>query len=42
MEYQNKKLENFIEDNRSKCEQLADFYFCGDIYQAAEYLLDQI
>ncbi len=40
--FSNERLEQFIEDNRATCESYAADFFAGDIYQAAEYLLNQI
>jgi len=35
-------IEEFLKLNNNKCKDLAKEYFAGDIYQAAEYLYDQI
>lgn len=42
MNYTDEQLEEFIDNNRSRCEIMADEFFAGDVYQAAEYLIDQI
>ena len=36
------KLEQFIRDNYERVKSYADEFFYGDIYQAGEYLLNQI
>lgn len=41
-EYIPDKLKTFIQNNRGICERYAAEHFAGDIYQAAEYLLNQI
>jgi len=42
MEFTQEQLDKFIEDNRATCESYAAEFFAGDIYQAAEYLLNKI
>lgn len=42
MQFTEKQLDEFIEQNRMICESYAEEFFDGDIYQSAEYLLNQI
>lgn len=42
MEFIEVKLDKFIEKNSSTCEGYASEILAEDIYQAAEYLLNQI
>ncbi len=40
--FSEEQLKQFIEDNCATCESYAAEFFADDIYQAAEYLLNQI